>query len=64
MRATRTKATKIAAATHQHLEKALPEWIQDYREVFKPEGFNQLPPRRPWDHAIDLKEGTSPWTGT
>ena len=64
LRATRTKATKIVAAAHINSEKKLPEWISDYKEVFEPEGFNQLPPRRPWDHTIELKEGTRPWTGT
>ena len=63
IRATRTKATKIAAATPKS-SKELPEWVQDYREVFELEGFDQLPLRRPWDHTIDLKEGTSPWSRT
>ena len=64
IRATKTKVTEIAAAAHNNPKRELPEWILDYKEVFEPEGFNQLPPRRPWDHAIDLKEGTGPWTGT
>ena len=25
-----------------------------YKEVFERQTFNQLPPRRPWDHAIEL----------
>ena len=63
LRATGTKATNIAAAS-QKREEPLPEWISDYKEIFKMGGFNELPPRRPWDHAIELKEGTGPWTGT
>ena len=63
IRATGTKATDIAAASQKKSEP-LPEWVLDYKEVFEPDGFDELPPRRPWDHAIDLKEGTGPWTGT
>ena len=63
LRATGTKATDIAAANQKEHEP-LPEWVLDYREVFETDGFNELPPRRPWDHAIELKEGTGPWTGT
>ena len=63
IRATGTKATDIAAASQKKVE-LLPEWVLDYKEVFEPDSFDKLPPRRPWDHAIDLKEGTGPWTGT
>ena len=64
IRATHTKVTDITVATHQSSKTELPEWVQDYKEVFELEGFQELLPRRPWDHAIDLKEGTRPWTGT
>ena len=63
LRATGTKATDITAASYWEKEP-LPEWISDYKEVFETGGFNELPPRRPWDHVIELKEGTGPWTGT
>ena len=63
LRATGTRVTNIAAATPKR-EEPLPEWISDYKEIFETGGFNELPPRRPWDHAIELKEGTGPWTGT
>ena len=63
IRATGTKATTIMAASQKKAEP-LPEWVSDYKEVFETDGFNELPPRRPWDHAIELKEGTGPWTGT
>ena len=29
-------------------------------DVFGKEKFDQLPPKRPWDHAIELKEGAEP----
>ncbi|EFQ90765.1 hypothetical protein PTT_12574, partial [Pyrenophora teres f. teres 0-1] len=28
--------------------------------AFLPEEANKLPPRRPWDHAIDIKPGHEP----
>jgi hypothetical protein len=28
--------------------------------VFTKEGFDQLPPNHPWDHAIELKPGSKP----
>ena len=64
IRATHTKATDITVAAHQSSKTELPEWVQDYKKVFELEGFQELLPRRPWDHVIDLKEGTGPWTGT
>jgi len=34
----------------------LPDWLQDYRDVFEPSSFDELPPHRlGFDHAIDLK---------
>jgi hypothetical protein len=42
-------------------KKPWKEWIpQDYHRfetVFEKTEFDQLPERRPWDHAIDFKEG-------
>jgi hypothetical protein len=35
-------------------EALVPEQYQDFRDVFSKEAFDQLPPRKPWDHAIDL----------
>jgi len=31
-----------------------------YRKVFEEAGWQALPPRRHWDHAIDLKPGVEP----
>ena len=64
IRATHTKVTDIMVATHQSSKTELPKWVQDYKEVFELEGFQELLPRRPWDHTINLKEGTRPWTRT
>ena len=43
IRATGTKATDIATASHKK-EEPLPEWVLDYKEVFETDGFNELPP--------------------
>jgi hypothetical protein len=31
----------------------------EYRDVFEKKEFDKFPPRRPWDHVIELKEGTA-----
>ena len=46
------------------IREALPERYHKYLQVFMPETAKELPPHRPWDHAIDLKEGTQPPWGT
>lgn len=38
-------------------EHILPEFMW-YKLVFMKESFDQLPPRRPWDHAIELIPGS------
>jgi hypothetical protein len=37
-----------------------PDYIKLFPEVFSEEGFEDLPPQRPWDHMIDLVEGAAP----
>ena len=64
IRATHLKVSDITAVAPKNPKVELPEWILEYREVFELEGFQELPLRRPWDHAIDLKEGTGPWSRT
>lgn len=42
------------------LKEVVPEEYHDFADVFS-EGFaKSLPPHRPYDHKIDLEEGTSP----
>src|SRR4029077_20902227 len=36
------------------LEELVPDHYRDFRDMFSKEAFNELPPRKPWDHAIDL----------
>lgn len=38
----------------------LPPEFQEYRDVFSEAASNALPPRRPYDHGIDLEDGTKP----
>lgn len=33
-----------------------------FSEVFSKESFDELPPWKPWDHAIKLKDGYNPWS--
>ena len=35
------------------LDKQLPDWLKDFKDIFKPQSFDQLPPHRPgFDHKI------------
>lgn len=34
-----------------------PDYVKEFPEVFAEAEFNQLPERRPWDHAIELTPG-------
>ena len=44
------KQTKI-------FEEIIPEAYHEYKDVFAKETFDELPPRWPWDHAIELLPG-------
>src|SRR5438477_2465905 len=38
------------------LNEQLPDWLKDFKDVFEPQSFDQLPPHRPgFDHEIKLK---------
>jgi hypothetical protein len=39
------------------VEEDLPAYLQDYRDVFDKNEFNELPPSPPWDHTIELIKG-------
>jgi Aspartyl protease len=58
-------SAEIAAAKESVKEKwtwreIVPSHYHKYEMVFTKESFDALPERRPWDHAIDLKEGSDP----
>src|SRR5260221_9932784 len=44
-----------AQAQQVHLpESAIPERYKDFTDIFSEEAFAHLPPRKAWDHAIEL----------
>src|SRR4051812_36161474 len=47
----REKDNRRNHATHYH------DFIKD---VFSKESFDELPPRKPWDHMIELTPGSQP----
>ena len=54
-----TLSTELAIATHKD-EVTLPPQYSAYVDVFSEQTFDTLPPRRDFDHAIDLKESFTP----
>ena len=54
-----TTATDLAIATQQYTTKTMvPQKYHAYEKVFSKEESKRYPPRRVWDHAIELKEGS------
>ena len=41
---------------------SFPKPYQEFKDVFAEESFDQLPPRKPWDHAIELTPGAEPFS--
>ena len=46
----------------KHFEDLIPKPYQEFRDVFSKESFDQLPPQKQWDHAIDLTPGAQPFS--
>jgi hypothetical protein len=44
-------------------EDIVPKAYHHFKNVFSKESFDELPPKRPWDHAIELKQGSKPHAG-
>jgi hypothetical protein len=66
--ATSTVSQKLAEESHKHdpekkrtFEEIVPEQYHQFKDVFSKESFDQLPDRKPWDHAIELKAGSEPF---
>ena len=57
-----TKSTEIAAKNYvdKSFEEAVPSKYHKYKKVFEETPFQNIPPRRVWDHGIDLKPGIEP----
>ena len=62
MRTKMTHSTEIASMHKdtRTIEEILPSYCLPYRDVFEKKTFDELPPRRPWDHAIELIPGAKP----
>ena len=54
-----TLSTELAITAHKD-EVTLPHQYSEYADVFSEQTFDALPPRRDFDHAIDLKESFMP----
>ena len=39
-------------------KEVVPEYVHEYKDMFTKELFDVLPPRRSWDHAIELLPGS------
>ena len=51
-------ASQLAQEVQQYMKKVeIPEEYKQHWRVFSEEEAHQFPPSRPWDHAIELKEG-------
>lgn len=65
VRATATISSRLAEEAHSSaaprtFEDCVPEHYRAFRNVFSKEAFDELPIRKPWDHAIELKPGSEP----
>src|SRR5260221_6085612 len=63
IRATGTPSQRLAqeaqkAEVSRPLEDMVLAQYHNFRDVFSKEAFNELPPWKVWDHAIDLSPGT------
>ena len=60
--ATQTTFQQLAEAHQWNLEKTakIPDYLQEFEDVFSKESFNALPEQKVWDHAIELEPGSSP----
>ena len=47
----------------EELRRAIPREYHDFLDVFSKSEADSLPPHRPYDHAIELEPGTTPFHG-
>ncbi len=67
IRASYTVSQHIAAEEERvkRLKKDMPipdRYVKDFSPIFEKSSFDTLPPRRKWDHAIELKDDSTPFT--
>ena len=63
IRARSNVAMELAIHDYQRKQKkpwteTVPEYLHNFPDVFTKQDFDELPPSRPWDHAIKLLPGT------
>ena len=46
----------------KEFDDLVPKEYHSFKDVFSKESFDELPPKKPWDHAIELKPGSEPHT--
>jgi hypothetical protein len=46
--------------TQEEILRRLPDWLHNLHDTFLPRLANELPPRRSWDHKIELMPGKTP----
>src|ERR1700761_4335984 len=54
------RLTEAFAQNSAPLSTEIPEWAQEFSDVFSKEPFDSLPERRSWDHAIKLVPDSKP----
>lgn len=65
--ASQTVSQKLAEGSHKKdwekksFEEIVPKQYHQFKKVFSKESFDELPSRKPWDHAIELKPGAEPF---
>jgi Reverse transcriptase (RNA-dependent DNA polymerase)/Aspartyl protease len=57
-----TLSTKLAQAENaakesRTLDQIVPDTYKECMDIFEKQTFDELPPHRPWDHAIDIVKG-------
>jgi hypothetical protein len=65
--ATQTISQKLAEQALKEdkiktFEEMVPKEYHSFRDVFSKETFDELPPKKLWDHAIELKPGSEPYS--
>ena len=64
--ATSTASQKLAEQAKANdqpksFEDSVPSFYHSYKDVFSKESFDQLPEKKQWNHAIELKPGAEPF---